>query len=284
MYVLREAFAAIRRAPVLTALSAAMVALALLVVGLFGLVTFNLQQALARVEERVEVVAYVRDGARREEVAVAEEALLELDEVRSVTFLSKEDALAAAREEFPEFRDIFGDLAVNPLPASLEIELQTGFRSPEAIARVAGMASLYDFVEEVVYGQDWVNRLYVLRRVGAVATTILGLAFALVAALIIGTAIRIAVFARRDEIQIMRLVGATNGFIRRPFLVEGFLTGIAGGILAIGLTYAAFLVGYRLIFPLEWLPWSWVAGGALAGGLFGVLASTLAIRRHLREV
>lgn len=284
MYSLREALAAIRRAPLLTGLSAAMVALALLVVGLFGLVSYNLHQALARVEERVEVIAYLRDDAHGEELQAAQEALLQLEEVRAVRHVSKAEALQAAQEDLPEFEEIFTDLDVNPLPASLEIELHPGFRTPESVARVAGIASLYGFFEDVVYGQDWVNRVYLLRSVGAVATTILGLGFAVVAALIIATAVRIAVFARREEIHVMRLVGATNGFIRRPFLLEGFLTGVLGALAALVLTYSAHTAAYRLLLPLDWIPWSWVLGGVLAGGLFGIVASGVAIRRYLQEV
>jgi cell division transport system permease protein len=284
MYALREALAAIRRAPILTALSAAMVAFALFVVGLFGLVTYNLQQALVRVEERVEVIGYLTEDATQEEVTAVREVLLELEEVRAVRHISKEEALRLASEDIPEFREIFVGLEANPLPASLEVELHPGSRTPDAVAQVAAIASLYDAFEEVTYGQEWVSRLYLLRRVGGVAATILGLAFAVVAALIIATAIRIAIFARADEIRIMRLVGATNGFVRRPFLLEGFLTGALGGALAIAMTYVAYVTGNRMVLPLDWIPTTWVSGGALGGAFFGVLASSFAIRRYLREV
>lgn len=283
-YAIREAFAAIQRAPVLALLSAAMVALALFVVGLFGVVSFNLHEALDRIEERVEVIAYVRDDALPSELFIAEEAILALDEVRDVRYVSKEEALAIASEELPEFQDIFLGLDGNPLPASIEVELHPGFRDPESVARVAGIASLYPFVEDVVYGQEWVDRLFLLRRAGVVTTTILGIAFGAVAALIIATAVRMAIFARRDEIEIMRLVGATNGFIRRPFLVEGFITGLFGGVLALALTYLAYRTGSRMIFPLDWIPFLWSAAGVLTGALFGTAASALAIRRYLQEV
>jgi len=284
MYALREALAAIRRAPILTALSAAMVAFALFVVGLFGLVTYNLQQALVRVEERVEVIGYLTEEATQEEVTAVSEVLLELEEVRAVRHISKEEALRLASEDIPEFREIFVGLEANPLPASLEVELHPSYRTPDAVAQVAAIASLYDAFEEVTYGQEWVNRLYLLRRVGGVAATILGLAFAVVAALIIATAIRIAIFARADEIRIMRLVGATNGFVRRPFLLEGFLTGALGGALAIAMTYVAYVTGNRMVLPLDWIPTTWVSGGALGGAFFGGVASSFAIRRYLREV
>jgi len=284
MYAVREAFAALRRAPVMAALSSAMVALALFVVGLFGIVAHNMHQALTRVEERVEVIVYIRDDARLAEVTLIEEDLLQLQEVAQVSYVSKEAALERAQEDIPEFREIFSGLEVNPLPASIEVELRPGFRDPASVARVAGLATLYPFVEDVVYGQDWVERVYLLRRVGAVGTMILGAGFAAVAALIIATAVRIAIFARREEILIMRLVGATNGFIRRPFLLEGFITGILGGGMAVGLTYAAYRAGYELVFPLEWIPSGWVGLGVLGGGVFGLVASAFAIRRHLREI
>ena len=284
MYALREAWAALRRSPLLTILSAAMVALALFVVGIFGVATWNLQQALSRIEARVEVAVYIRDDARHDEVALAEAELLRMPEVRNVRYISKEDALLSARQDLPEFEDLFMEMEVNPLPASLELELEEGFRAPDAVALVAELAALYPFVEDVRYGREWVDRLFLLQRIGAITTGVLGTAFAMVAALIIGTAIRIALFARREEIYVMRLVGATRGFIQRPFLVEGAVTGVAGGLLALVLTYTSFLAVSRLIFPLEWIPLSWMVAGVGAGVVFGLIASALAVRRHLQEI
>ncbi len=284
MHAIREALAAIRRAPLLTALSAAMVALALFVVGLFAVATYNLHEALSRVEERVEVVVYVRDDVMEAELQLLEEDLLEMEEVLGVRYLSKDDALAQAREDLPEFEELFMNLEVNPLPASVEVELRPGFRGPASVARVADRATIYPFVDDVRFGREWVDRLHLLRRMGGIATAVLGTAFGVVAALIIATAIRIALFARREEIYVMRLVGATHGFIRRPFLLEGALTGLLGGILAAVLTYVSHLAVSRLIFPLEWIPLEWMVAGIAAGGLFGLVASAFAIRRYLREV
>jgi cell division transport system permease protein len=284
VHAIREAVAAIRRAPLLTALSAAMVALALFVVGLFAVATYNLHEALSRVEERVEVVVYVRDDVLESELQLLEEDLLDMEEVLGVRYLSKDDALAQAREDLPEFEELFVNLEVNPLPASVEVELRPGFRGPASVARVADRATIYPFVEDVRFGREWVDRLHLLRRIGGIATAVLGTAFGVVAALIIATAIRIALFARREEIYVMRLVGATHGFIRRPFLLEGALTGLLGGILAAVLTYVSHLAVSRLIFPLEWIPLEWMVAGIAAGGLFGLVASAFAIQRYLREV
>lgn len=284
-HAFREAVAAFRRAPLLTGLSALMVGLALFVVGLFGLAAHNLHLALESVEERVEVVAYVRDGTNPAEISAATDQLLSLPEVRNVRYVSKEQALETAQRDLPEFQEIFIDLEVNPLPASLEVELRSGSRGPEAVDRVASRAGTYAFVEDVRYGQEWVDKLFSLRKVAGVTAMVLGGAFAAVAALIIATAVRIAIFARREEIYIMRLVGARNGFIRGPFLLEGAMTGLLGGLLAAILSWGTYRIVLEVLeFNLSWIPASWVVAGILAGSAFGLVSSGLALRRYLREV
>jgi cell division transport system permease protein len=284
MYALREALAAFRRAPILTGLSSAMVGAALFVVGLFGLASYNLHLALSAIEERVEIVVYLRDDARQSEIDQAETELGALGEVARVHYVSKRDALAKAKQELPDFSDLFAAAEVNPLPQSLEIELRPGARTRDVVEGISQKASSYPFVEDVRYGREWVDKLFTLRRVGAVTTAVLGGAFLLVAALIIGTALRIAIFARREEIHVMRLVGAKNGFIRRPFLLEGAMAGLLGGLLAWGLTYATYRGVYAYLFAIAWIPGGWISIGLAAGAVFGALSSGLAIRRHLRDL
>lgn len=292
-HAIREALAAFRRAPVLTGLASAMVGFALFVLGLFGLVAWNLQSSLELLEEQVEVVVYLRDDIRAEEIELAVDQLRELDPVQGVDYVSKEQALARAPDLFPEFDRVYTDLEVNPLPASLEVQFRDGARTEENVSVVVEVAGAWDFVDDVRYGEEWVQRLFTLRRVAVITALVLGGAFALVAALIIGTALRIAIFARRDEIYIMRLVGARNGFIRRPFLLEGALAGALGGILALALTWGTYRLAATVVFAgqgdmseraVAWLPLPWVAGGLAAGVVFGIVASSLAVRRHLREV
>jgi cell division transport system permease protein len=284
MYAVREALAAFRRAPVLTGLSAAMVALALYVVGLFGLASYNLRLALSAIEERVEVVVFLRDDTRQSEIDLSQTELAEIPEVARVRYISKREALERAQQDLPEFSELFSGVGVNPLPQSLEIELREGSRNQEVVDRVSQAAAAYPFVEDVRYGREWVDKLFTLRRVGAVTTAVLGGAFFVVAALIIGTALRIAIFARREEIYVMRLVGATNGFIRRPFLLEGAMSGLLGGILAWLLTWATYRVVYAFLFSVAWIPTEWITAGLATGAVFGMFASGLAIRRYLREV
>lgn len=283
-YALREALSALKRTPGLSLLSAMMIGLSLLVIGLFGLVTSNIQSGLTDLESRVEVVAFIRDNADYNAVRIAQQELSRLPQVRETRYISRAQALELAKQELPEFRTVFGGLDQNPLPASIEIALKPGQRGPEVVKRVADRAAVYPFVEEVSYGQDWLGTVYLLRRAAAAASLVLGIAFALVAALIIGAAVRMSIFARRDEILIMRLVGATDAFVRRPFLIEGLGTGLLGATLAVLATWSIYRTLSPRMFEMKWLPDLWVIGIILAGTILGSLASAIAVRRHLREI
>jgi cell division transport system permease protein len=283
-YALREALSAFRRAPALTGLSAAMIALSLFIVGLFGIVAYNIRRTIERVESRVEVVAYLRDDAAPAAVELAQNEIAAYPEVLRVYYISRDEALEAARRDLVEFRAVFDELDVNPLPASFEIRLKPGQRGPATVKAVASRVGSYPFVEDVRFGSEWLDKVFLLRRVAGAATLLLGGAFAIVAALIIGAAVRMAVFARRDEISIMRLVGATESFVRGPFILEGLITGLLGSGLAVAATYALYRVLSDAVLQLDWLPAGWLAVGIGVGALLGVASSTLAVRRHLREV
>lgn len=285
--LIREAFLSFRRSPLLSALSVTTIAFSLFVVGLFGLVAINLRQSLRGVEERVEVVAYLLRGTPAEVIAQASTDIAAFPEVAEVNYVSEDAALARARKELVEFRDAFREVRTNPLPASLKITLKEGFRDEQSVARVAQRLKAYQFVDDVRYGRDWVAKLDRIRDIGGLVGLVIGLAFAVVAVVIIGTTIRMAVLQRGREIGIMRLVGASNWFVRGPFLLEGALKGFLGGLLAIGLCWLAFtaveensgLFSGLIFFPTEYL--AAIVGFGTAIGLAGSLVS---VGRHLRDV
>src|SRR6185312_5406809 len=224
----REALLSFRRAPLLSMLSVTTIAFSLFTVGLFGLVAVNLRQALRGLEERVEIVAYILRGTPSETIAIASQDISAFPEVQDVNYVSEEVALVQARRELVEFKDAYRDLQVNPLPASLEIRLKEGFRDAAHVAQVADRVRGFPFVEDVRFGQDWIKQLDRIRNMSGVVGLIIGVAFGLIAVVIIGVTIRLTILQRAREIAIMRVVGATNWFVRGPFLLEGALKGILG--------------------------------------------------------
>ncbi|HWZ58779.1 MAG TPA: permease-like cell division protein FtsX [Gemmatimonadaceae bacterium] len=278
---LRETLLAFRRAPLLSALGIITIAFSLFAFGLFGLVALNIRLALGQVEERVEIQAFVADATPPETIAAAMGDIAAFPEVAHVDFIPQDSALARAKREIPEYTDVF-EKAV--LPASIDVRLKAGHRDPASVTAVADRIGTYAFVDDVEYAQDWVNKIYRWRTIATLVGIVLGLAFAAVAVIIIGATIRMAVLARSREISIMRLVGATDGFIRAPFLIEGFAKGVLGGALALLLTWvAARLISDNLIRVTFFDP-GVAALGVLFGALIGLIGSTVSVGRQLHRV
>jgi cell division transport system permease protein len=281
MRPLRDAFEMFRRAPLLSTLSVTTIAFSLFALGLFGLVALNIRQALERLEDRVEIRAFVADNTPPEDVAQAASDIASFPEVLKADLVTQEQALKRAQAELGEFRDVFEGAV---LPASIDIRLKPGQRDPGTVKRVAERVKTYSFVDDVRYGEEWIEKLYRLRNVAGIAGLVLGLVFAAVSVIIIGATIRMAVLARAKEISIMRLVGATDGYIRRPFLVEGFAKGVLGGILALILTWIAQTLINKYVIQTVYFDARVVVLGLLFGALIGLLGSAVSIGRHLRQV
>ena len=282
--VIREALLTFRRAPLLSTLSVTTIAFSLFVVGLFGLVAVNLQDALRGVAERVEIVAYLLPGTPIETITLAEKDIEAFPEVQSATYVSEDSALGRARGELVEFRDVLQELERNPLPASIEVKLTPRFRDAEHVNEVAERLRGFGFVDDVRFGRDWVEKLDRLRQIAAAVGLVVGAAFAVVAIIIIGTTIRMAVLQRSREIAIMRLVGATDGFIRRPFLLQGAIKGMLGGVAAIGLSYGAYVLINRWLLQVAFFSREQALAIVGFGMLIGLFGSAASVGRHLRRV
>lgn len=281
MRPVRDALVTVQRSPLLSVLSVTTIAFSLFAFGLFGLVALNIREALDRLEDRVELRAFVTDNVTPEQIAQASTDIAAYPEVLSVTAVTQEQALERAKRELNEFRDVFDGAA---LPASIDVKLKPGQRDPVTVKRVAGRVKAFPFVDDVRFGEEWIERLYRLRNVAGVAGLSLGLAFAIVSMIIIGATIRMAVLARAREISIMRLVGATDGYIRRPFLLEGTGKGVVGGLLALLLTWLSSLVIDRFVIQTVFFDSRIIVLFLVFGALIGLAGSAVSVGRHLRRI
>ena len=271
---------AFRRAPLLSLLSITTIAFSLFAFGLFALVALNIRAALNAVEERVEIRAFISNTTAMARAATVASEIAKFPEVQHVDLVTQDQALERARKELGEFKDVFES---DILPASLDVKLRPGFRSPESVRSVADRLKQYDFVDDVRYGEEWIAQLYRMRNIAGIVGMALGIAFATVAIIIIGATIRMAMLSRAKEIAIMQLVGATDGFIRRPFLIEGATKGVLGGILALAMTWAAMqLVQHYLHFKTVFFDDRTAVAGVVVGMAIGLVGSALSVGRHLR--
>lgn len=282
-YFLREVFTNIRRSPLMSVASVTTVLVLTLILGLFIAVMANLERLANSLLDEVQVVAYLADDANK--VSVGQQ-LERIPEVTEAHFVSKETALNKLVERM-QGRIEVGDLTRNPLPDSFELAVTDA----NDLEKVASRARRVAGVESVKYGEEVARRMLnfnaLCRTVGAV---ILGLLF-LSTVLIVSNTIRLTVFARRKEIEIMQMVGAAEWFIRWPFILEGVLQGLTGSLVAaalVGGSYATVVprlaetVVFLPVIPAEQLLPQLIPSLILLGAFVGALGSLVSVNKFLK--
>jgi len=202
-------------------------------VGIFLLLYVNLRAAAGWLQDDVKIMVYLDERLGSDSVAEVEQQLRGDRAVASLLFISKEQALGEFKAQFPSESHLLDGLGQNPLPASFVVALTPSFRSPDAIKRWAERVRQVAGVSKVDYNQDWIDALAtVIRSIELVAIGI-GVILSAAAVTIIANTIRLTLFARRDEIAILRLIGATTSFVRIPYLLEGAVLGALGSALSL---------------------------------------------------
>jgi cell division transport system permease protein len=280
----KEALRGFSRARTMTFFAVVATSFSLLVLGLFSLMVLNLSSLIRYLEDKVEIVVYLRDEADKAMVGLAIEDLSRVEGVQQVRFVSKEEALENFRADLGENSDLLQDLETNPVPASLNITMNQGYRDTLHVKEVADAAARFTFVEDVDYGREWLRRIDVLRHAVGLVGAVSGAVLVLVAVILISSAIKIAIFSRQKEIFIMKIVGATNGYIRSSFLVEGLLKGSLGALVAAGVIYGVTEAFQRKVIQITGFTPEYYLYTVLAGALMGILGSWISLGRYLRRI
>ncbi|WP_110928474.1 permease-like cell division protein FtsX [Bacillus massiliglaciei] len=286
----RESFKNIRRNGWMTFASVSAVTVTLILVGVFAVIMLNLNHMAKNVEDDVEIRVHIDNAANDADRKAIEDKLNSLAGVQNVTFSPKEKELSNLISDLGENGDVFKPFEQdNPLRDVFVVTTKT----PDDVISVAKKAEKYNYVQSVKYGQGYVENLFsfvdIARNIGIVL--IIGLLFT--AIFLISNTIKITIMARRKEIEIMRLVGATNTFIRWPFFLEGLWLGILGSIIPIALIAAGYKKLYEYATPqitiefIELLPSSpFIYQIALIliaiGALIGIWGSVMSVRKFLK--
>jgi cell division transport system permease protein len=285
-YFVREGIEGFRRNGLMSVAAVTITVVTLVALGAAIIIAGTLDTLAGGVERRLQVIVYLRDGLQRNEIDGVQARLARLPGVTGVVFVSKEAAFESFQRRLGGNVDLRGILSHNPLPASFEVAADR----PEHLRAIAAAAGALLSVEHASYGAQTADRLVAITRLVRLGGAAISAGLAIVAMIIIVNTIRLTVLARRTEIEIMRLVGATAWFIRWPFVVEGALTGALAGLAAVVLVSGAY----------AWL--AWATGGSLPllpllaplqvavelawklllwGALIGIAGSLLALRRFL---
>ena len=232
-YALRRALKGIGEHRLLAAATVGTVATVLILGGAFLLVITNLSGLLDRWGQDVQVSCYLRDDLADDALFAIKAEIEAMPEVVSVRYVSKEEALERFGDAVDGMDRILADLDSNPLPASLEVRLRPELQEPGKVADVASRLSRPEF-EDMDWSQEWVERFHTFLGLLRLSALVLGTLLPAAAVLRVNTTIRLAIHARRDELEIIQLVGGTRWFARTPFLVEGACLGVGGAVVALG--------------------------------------------------
>lgn len=276
---IREGMRTITRHASLFFLSLLVAAISLFLLALFSLVTVNLYEAIRILDEKIEIIAFLD---RRADVDALKENIQKIKGVEQVHYISSEQALTDLRNELQDTEGILDVFEENPLPASFRIELEGSFRNARGLKDISSKIMLLEGIEETLYGGELVDQLkkitngIVMFDFGLLAIIIFSVIF------VIFQTIKLTIFARSTEIEIMKLVGASNGFIAIPFTFEGIVQGLLGGFIAFLLTVITYRVATFFFDNIYFPQWWFLLGTILGGMFFGIIGSSIAIRRFLK--
>jgi cell division transport system permease protein len=282
LYLAREGFLSLVRYPALAVAAVMSICASFLVLAITLLVTANVERQATSIESRRVIDVYLAGDIGTSARLTLEHDLKSIDGVIAATFVSKEEALETFQQDVGG-HDYIDALGYNPLPASFRLDLAEEARSGQRMQAIAEAAKKLSGVEEVRYGGDWIERLdaalLALRLIDLAAALLVGLSVAFA----VGSTIRLTLLARREMIEIMKAVGATDSFICMPFLVEGVAHSLAAALVTLaGLRLVTALIASR-VSGIEFLgPWQLLAflGFAVVLGLAGAMGSLgIALRR-----
>jgi cell division transport system permease protein len=301
-FFLGEALGSMRRNWVMAMAAVITVFISTAILGAVLVTRDNLNQGATSLKNRVLIEVFIKDDASEAQKSSLEQKIQALQSqgmVKSYQYISKEAALKRFEQRFGP--RIVQNLPINPLPASYEVQVKDTNQVDTVAAKFFDDPAVDNDPgthNGVKYAQETVRKMLgTIRLVGIGMWVATGI-FALAAVLLISTTVRLSIFARRREVEIMRLVGATNWFIRWPFVLEGFITGLVGAVIAAGFVWLAnwalanWLKSSDInfldihVFSMWWQNGSWPAGLlptlAVLGAVLGALGSMVALRRYLR--
>jgi len=253
VYLLREAFTSLRANRTSTIVGVLTTAFTITSFGIFLLLYLNVQKVFGTLQDQIQVIIYLKDDFSSKQKAQIEQSLKQDPSIEDLSFVSKKQALEDFHHQFPNESYLLDGIGGNPLPASFVATVSPNSNAPHVVSTIATRVQEFPGVERVRYSQDWVERLTLFVSYFELGAVIIGLILSLASVTIISNTVRLAFYIRREEIEILRLIGATGSFIAIPYVIEGAMLGTMGGGLSVGLLRGVFEVFRQKIEELNWI-------------------------------
>lgn len=284
-YVIKEGFSGFKRAKLSMFAAIFSICVSLLLLSFFAILLINANSIVESLREKVEMEAFLDEQLSDDQITEVKGMVEMLEGVREVHYVSKEEAARIFKEEFGE--DIHKVLNFNPLPPSLKIFLKDGYKTAKQAEIIYEQVKSIKGVDDVIYRKQLLEMLDQRAMLFLWITLGIGIFVALSSIILVANTIRLAIYAKRKIIQTMKLIGATRGFIRTPFLLEGFLQGLLGGAIAAGIIFVVFnYLGRWMSIQLSDFVRVQHYYYAIIVGLgcsLGLLGSMISIRRFISE-
>lgn len=286
-YFIREAIMSLRHNGLMSIASVTTVALSLLILGMFLILVLNLNNMASALESQIQITVYLKDNLNDKQVHDINGQITKITGVTHVQYVSKDEALERFKKRLGEQQGLLSALETNPLPSSFEIKVS----NPDQVKPVAQAVEAIKGVEDTRFGQEIIEQLFGLTKMIRIVGLILIIFLAFAALFIISNTIRITVFARRKEIGIMKYVGATDWFIRWPFVIEGMILGFGGAVIAVMLLSQSYsLLTQQIYGSLAFLPLipkypflHYISSVLLVvGSAIGALGSAISLKRFMK--
>ena len=266
------------------------IALSVLIVSAFGLFFINANELLTSWKKDIRVMAYLAPSVNGDLISETKQMLETMSGVTDVTFINKDDALRTFKQQLKGQSSLLDNLKENPLPNAFEIHLLPDPRAAGHMETLVKQIESLDAVTDVEYGQQWMGSVSSVLNLFQFASYAMGGLFFMAAVFIVANTIRLILYSRREEVEIMRLVGATDGFIQAPFYIEGLLQGLAGAIFGLGALYMAyFLISTNIGqdyfgsgFSVQFFPFGTCCLIVVASMLIGGIGCSLSLKQFLK--
>lgn len=283
MYHFGQALRGIKRAGFMSAACVIIMTCSLLILGIFLLATANLREVLRFAHEKVEIVVFLEDDISSQTTDSLMTEVEAIPFIESIRYVDPASAMERLKAEFGNRSYILEALDTNPLPASLEITLKPQYRLKQRVVGVAERLSQLRGVEDVSYGRGWITVLERVVRVFAVVDMVIGLVVGMAALVTVSYTVRLTLYARREMIKVLKLVGATDFFVMAPFLIEGLLHGALSIALSLFLLYFGYRAIDARISQAVFMPWGMILFFIIFGLAVAVLGSLVSLRVFLEE-
>ena len=291
-YFVHEALVNMSRNKLLNGIVIGMIAVSLAIFGIFWLIYVNLNAVVRHWSDAVHIVAYLKDPVAEPQRTQLEAQIRAIEKVNAVTYISPEKAFEEFKKRLGNYADLVAGLESNPLPASYEIRLARNHRDLASVRKVVDALKTVQSVDEVQYGQQWLENLTTVVTMFRFVGVFLGIFLFLTVIFIISNTIKLTLYAREEELNIMKFIGATESFIKGPFLAEGIIRGFFGAVSSLLILYLIYklfltLVTYSsqslfVFSAISFLSWTAIVSITLLGSFLGWCGSLLTLHKFLK--